>query len=110
MQAIYRPKDEASAAATYVFTCSFGMAIGVDTGGSIFQNVMKEKLQHFGLPTEIADHLEAYIATLRTLPDSSVLKTQVLQAYISRFEALMAPSTGSQAWQGLPASSSGISI
>jgi hypothetical protein len=37
---------------------------------------------------EIADDSAAYIATLKTLPDSSVLKTQVLQAYVNGFRGV----------------------
>lgn len=54
-QAICQPKDEASATAMYAFMRSFGMAVGVSIGGSMFQTVMKTKLGQFGLPTEIAD-------------------------------------------------------
>lgn len=87
-QAICQAKDEARAAAMYAFMRSFGMAIGVGIGGSIFQNVMKTKLRQLGLPTEIAADSVAYIAVLKRLPDSSVMKTQVLQAYVSGFRGV----------------------
>lgn len=38
-QAIAQPRDEAAAAAMYVFLRSFDMAMGVGVGGSVFQNV-----------------------------------------------------------------------
>lgn len=84
-QAIARPKDEASAAAMYAFISSFGIALGVGIGSSVFQNVMKQKLRHLGLPAAIADNSVAYVATLKTLSATSELKTQVLQAYLSGF-------------------------
>ena len=87
-QAIAKPEDEASAAAMYAFMRSFGMALGVGIGGSVFQNVMKSKLQALGLPLAIANDSVAYIETLKSLPATSQLKTQVLQAYVSGFHGV----------------------
>ncbi len=47
----------------YAFLRSFGMALGVGIGGSVFQNVMKIKLR--ALETSIAGNPEAYLAILR---------------------------------------------
>jgi hypothetical protein len=80
-QAICRPSDEAAAAAMHVFLRSFGMGVGVGISDSIFQNVMKVKLKQLSLPMEIALNAESYIATLRTLPEST-FKTDVLEAYV----------------------------
>ncbi|KAK2051268.1 MFS general substrate transporter [Colletotrichum caudatum] len=41
--------DEARAAAMYAFLRQFGMAVGVGVGGSVFQNVMRRKLEELGL-------------------------------------------------------------
>ena len=100
-QAIAKPKDEASAAALYAFMRSFGMAFGVGISGSIFQNVMKTKLSQLGLPTEIAADSLAYIATLETLPDASVLKEQVLQAYVSGFRGVFGTLCGLAGLSGI---------
>jgi MFS family permease len=80
-QAICLPHDEASAAAMYAFLRSFGAAIGVGIGGTVFQNVMKIKLAQFELPVEIARDAESYIVTLVSLP-ASPFKTHVLESYV----------------------------
>ena len=89
-QALCQPKDEASAAAMYMFLRSFGMALGVGIGGTVFQNGMRIKLVALDLPTRIATDAAGYIPTLRSLPDGSVFKTQVLQAYVHGFRAVFA--------------------
>jgi hypothetical protein len=88
-QAICRNGDEGSAAAMYVFLRSWGTALGVGLGGSIFQNVVKVKLVEFGLPTEIASHAEAFIVILRSMPDSPT-KTLILEAYVYGFHGVYA--------------------
>jgi len=80
-QAICLPRDEASAASMYVFLRSFGGAIGVGIGGTVFQNVMKIKLVQLELPVEIARDAESYIVTLMSLP-ASPFKTHVIEAYV----------------------------
>ncbi|KAI1084983.1 major facilitator superfamily transporter [Whalleya microplaca] len=67
-QAMCKPGDEASAAAMYAFVRQFGMALGVNIGGTVFQNVMALKLEWLGLPVEIAKQAESYISTLKSLP------------------------------------------
>ncbi|KIW60705.1 hypothetical protein PV05_00904 [Exophiala xenobiotica] len=52
-QAVCKPGDEGAAAAMYAFLRSFGMALGVGIGGSVFQNVMKIRLRALHLPTSI---------------------------------------------------------
>jgi hypothetical protein len=86
-QAICKPREEASAAAMYAFLRSFGMALGVGIGGSIFQNVMKAKLIKLHLPVPIALNSEAYTVILRTLPNGP-FKAQVLEAYASGFRGV----------------------
>jgi hypothetical protein len=81
-QAIALPRDEASAAAMYAFLRSFGMALGVGIGGSMFQNVMIIKLNQYGLPIEIARNAEAYIHELWSMSADSVLHQQILDAYV----------------------------
>jgi hypothetical protein len=86
-QAICHNGDEGSAAAMYAFLRSFGTALGVGLGGSVFQNVMKTKLVQLGLPTDIADHAESYILTLRAMPDSPT-KMHILEAYVYGFHGV----------------------
>jgi hypothetical protein len=81
-QAIALPRDEAAAAAMYAFLRSFGMALGVGISGSVFQNIMKLKLEQYGLSAEIARNAEAYISVLHTLPDGSVFKSKVIESYV----------------------------
>jgi hypothetical protein len=93
-QAICKPHDESSAAAMYAFLRSFGMALGVGLGGSVFQNVMKTKLMQLNLPVTIAYNAESYIETLRNLPTGSPLKVQVLQAYVTGLHGVYASMCG----------------
>jgi MFS family permease len=86
-QAMCRNGDEGSAAAMYAFLRSWGTALGVGLGGSIFQNVVKTKLIEFGLPTEIASHAEAFIVILHSMPDSPT-KTLILEAYVHGFHGV----------------------
>ncbi|KIW06855.1 uncharacterized protein PV09_02531 [Verruconis gallopava] len=79
-QAIALTGDEAQAAAMYAFLRSFGMALGVGIGGSVFQNVMMIKLNSFGLPNSIARYAEAYIRILWSSPPTEQTD-QILQAY-----------------------------
>ena len=81
-QAICKPRDEGAAATMYAMLRSFGMAVGVAIGGSIFQNVMKIKLRQLGLPEDIAHHAQSYILVLHQLPDGLPLKEGVLNAYV----------------------------
>ncbi|KAI1619298.1 major facilitator superfamily transporter [Exophiala viscosa] len=60
-QAICLPGDEAAAAAMYAFLRSFGMAIGVSIGSTVFQNVMLIKLNELSLPADIAEMSESYV-------------------------------------------------
>ena len=71
----------------YSFLRMFGMTLGVGLGGSIFQNVMKQKLVQLNLPTSIARNAEAYIQVLRTMPQSSE-KDNILAAYVYGFRGV----------------------
>ncbi|KIV87194.1 hypothetical protein PV11_02756 [Exophiala sideris] len=87
-QAISLPGDEGAAFAMYAFLRSFGMAIGVGIGGSIFQNVMSVKLEDLNLPTSIARNAEAYITVLKAgnQPDLAA----VINAYTYGFHGVFA--------------------
>ena len=100
-QAIARPQDEASAAAMYMFLRSFGMALGVGVGGSVFQNVMTIKLHQLGLPASIAREAEGYIAVVHTLPVDSLMKSQILDAYTYGFHGVFGVYCGMAGLAGL---------
>lgn len=81
-QAIALPRDEASAAAMYAFLRSLGSAIGVGTGGSVFQNIMAIKLRQEHLPIDIARNAESYIHDLWNVPMDPTYHRQVVGAYV----------------------------
>lgn len=66
-QAASAPGDEGAAVAMYAFLRSFGMAVGVGVGGSIFQNVMALKLRALNLPESIARDAEGYVTVLKAM-------------------------------------------
>lgn len=92
-QAASQPGDEGAAVAMYAFQRSFGMAIGVGIGGSVFQNVMKSKLVSTGLPTDIALHAEAYIDVLEQLGDTPERRA-IIGAYVFGFHGVFGFFTG----------------
>ncbi|OTB17639.1 hypothetical protein K445DRAFT_309813 [Daldinia sp. EC12] len=92
-QAMCKPGDEGAAAAMYIFTRQFGMALGVGIGATTFQNVMKLKLRWEGLPTDIADQAEAYyLHDLLTLDDTT--RNTVYDAYKFGFQIVFATWIG----------------
>jgi hypothetical protein len=99
-QAICLPHEEAAAAAMYAFLRSFGMALGVGIGSSIFQNVMKMRLQQLGLPVDVALDAESYISILKSLPDSTS-KDNLLEAYVYGFRGVFGAFCGMSGFTGL---------
>lgn len=89
-QAMCKEGEEGLAAAMYGFLRQFGMALGVGVGGSTFQNVMLLKLEREGLSADIAMQSKSFIAELLRLPDDSVFKIQVLDAYVFGFRGVYA--------------------
>ena len=87
-QAVSIPGDEGAAFAMYAFLRSFGMAIGVGIGGSVFQNVMSVKLQDLNLPTSIARNAEAYITVLKAGNQAHL--ADVMSAYTYGFHGVFA--------------------
>ncbi len=81
------PGDEGAAVAMYAFLRSFGMAVGVGIGGSIFQNLIRTALRASHLPTSIAADAEAYVAVLRKMPDTPERAT-LITAYVHGFRGL----------------------
>ncbi|EHY59287.1 MFS transporter L2 [Exophiala dermatitidis] len=80
--------NQGSAVAMYAFLRSFGMAVGVGIGGSMFQNVMKHKLLDLGLSPEIAVRAESYIAVLRQMEPDSPARAAVTAAYVHGFKGV----------------------
>ncbi|OAP64783.1 hypothetical protein AYL99_00755 [Fonsecaea erecta] len=93
-QAACKPGDEGRAVGMYAFLRSFGMAIGVGVGGSVFQNVMKSKLAALGLPTDIALRAEAYLEVLKRMPADSPQRAAAVDAYIAGFHGVFGFLTG----------------
>ncbi|KIX92881.1 uncharacterized protein Z520_11357 [Fonsecaea multimorphosa CBS 102226] len=87
-QAACKPGDEGRAVGMYAFLRSFGMAVGVGVGGSVFQNVMKSKLASLGLPTDIALQAEAYLEILKQMPADSPQRAAAISAYIAGFHGV----------------------
>jgi hypothetical protein len=81
------PGDEGAAVAMYAFLRSFGMAVGVGVGGSIFQNLMRTALRASNLPTSIAADAEAFVAVLRKMPDTPE-RGALISAYHHGFRGL----------------------
>lgn len=86
--------DSGRAAAMYAFMRTLGMTLGVAIGGTIFQNLMKQKLRELGLDEAIAKNAEGFIReTLRNLPANDPLLTSALKAYAHGFRGVFIGQT-----------------
>lgn len=92
-QAVSKPGDEGRAVGMYAFLRSFGMAVGVGVSGSVFQNVMKSKLQDLDLESAIATNAEAYLIVLRAMDDSPA-RQAIIDAYVAGFHGVFGLLTG----------------
>ncbi|EXJ84689.1 hypothetical protein A1O3_05359 [Capronia epimyces CBS 606.96] len=88
-QAVSVAGHEGAAVAMYAFLRSFGMAVGVGIGGSVFQNVMKRRLVALHLDPDIARNAEAYIAVLHDTHPSPH-RSAILNAYVHGFRGVFA--------------------
>jgi len=70
VQAISPTKDVAYASSMFAFMRSLGLCLGVSIGGTIFQNFLRQRLEHYGLSTELAENAEVYVSLLRSTPSS----------------------------------------
>jgi hypothetical protein len=92
IQAAGRPEDAGPAAAFFSFARSLGQAIGVSVGGTILQN--RFKAVALGLPTigPLADgfshQIEGLIAFLKSLPETSAMRKELVQAYSESLRSL----------------------
>ena len=94
IQAIMKTEDCGRAACMYAFMRTLGMTIGVAVGGTVFQNLMAQKLADVALPVEISRNAEAYIAILQTMAATDSARIGILQAYVHGFKGVFAVLTG----------------
>ncbi|KAK5011077.1 hypothetical protein LTR28_005890 [Elasticomyces elasticus] len=92
-QAVSPNKDVAYASCMYAFTRSLGLCLGVALGGTVFQNMLSNRLQHLGLPSEIALDAVGYIPVLRAMVPSSS-KRELIGAYAWALRMVFATLTG----------------
>lgn len=92
IQAAGRPEDAGPAASFFSFCRSLGQAIGVSVGGTILQNRFKAVavgLQTIGpLADEFSHQIEGLIAFLKSLPASSAMRDELVQAYYQSLQSL----------------------
>lgn len=96
-QATCSQDDAAVATSVYSFLRSFGMCLGVATGGTMFQNVLKDRLADDGLPGWIATDATAYAQKLRDMQDTGqkpVMRQMIQDDFTLGFQAVMALLTG----------------
>lgn len=96
-QATCTQYDAAVATSVYSFLRSFGMCLGVATGGTMFQNVLKNQLADDGLPGWIATDATAYAQKLRDMQDTGqkpVMRQMIQDDFALGFQAVMALLTG----------------
>ncbi|KAH6623375.1 major facilitator superfamily domain-containing protein [Chaetomium tenue] len=88
IQAISAVEDAGRAAAMYAFTRALGMSIGVAVGGSVFQNVMINRLAELGLPESIAHNSEVYVEVMSHMDSQDPVRISSLQAYVTGFRGV----------------------
>lgn len=93
IQAAVKPEDCGQAAAMYAFMRSVGMTIGVAVGGTVFQNMMKRKLQELGVNNaiEIAKNAEGFIERLRHLSTEGtegIIGRNIMAGYVEGFRGV----------------------
>jgi hypothetical protein len=94
IQASCRAADAAHAVGMYSYNRSLGLCMGVILGTTVFQNFLRIRLEHVGLPVAIATQFEGFIPILHTMVDGDPLKLEVQQAYAWASKMLFATSCG----------------
>ncbi|KAL2145752.1 hypothetical protein VTI28DRAFT_6447 [Corynascus sepedonium] len=94
IQAVSRVEDAGRAAAMYAFMRTLGMSIGVAVGGTVFQNVMINKLKELELPISIAHNSEAFVQTLSRMDPLDPKRIASIQAYLAGFHGVYWTITG----------------
>lgn len=91
IQASSSNKDLAFAVAMYSFFRSFGQAIGVAVGGTVFQNQMKKKLMSYPLLAAKAEEYSrdssSLVQIIKGLP-AGLEKTQLIQSYANALKGV----------------------
>jgi MFS family permease len=80
IQAVSHVEDAGRAAAMYAFMRTLGMSIGVAVGGTVFQNVMRGKLEDLDLPVSIAKEAEGFVHTVSLLDPKDPKRIAVVSA------------------------------
>ena len=78
----------------YSYNRSLGLCMGVILGTTIFQNFLRIRLEHVGLPVDIAKEFEGFIPLLHMMSDGDPLKLELQQAYAWAMKMLFATSCG----------------
>lgn len=80
IQAMSHSEDAGRAAAMYAFMRSLGMSIGVAVGGTVFQNVMSNKLDELDLPRSIAHNSEAFVKVMYHMDPTDPKRISLIHA------------------------------
>jgi len=80
IQALSRVEDAGRAAAMYAFMRTLGMSVGVAVGGTVFQNVMSNKLEDLGMPVSIAKEAETFVHTMSLMDPSDPQRLAAVSA------------------------------
>lgn len=94
IQASCGAADAAHAVGMYSYNRSLGLCMGVILGTTMFQNFLRIRLNHVGLPVAIASEFEGFIPLLHMMTDGDPLKLEVQQAYAWASKMLFATSCG----------------
>jgi hypothetical protein len=88
-QATAQSRNITHATAMYIFMRSFGLCVGVATGGTVFSNVFLNTLVDNGVPQAkmIAANSEAFAEILKEMP-ASPEKSVLLSSYVSGFHGV----------------------
>ncbi|KAL2201510.1 major facilitator superfamily domain-containing protein [Corynascus similis CBS 632.67] len=94
IQAMSHSEDAGRAAAMYAFMRSLGMSIGVAVGGTVFQNVMSNKLDELDLPRSIAHNSEAFVKVMYHMDPTDPKRISLIHAYVAGFHGIYWTITG----------------
>lgn len=98
IQASCRAADAAHAVGMYSYNRSLGLCMGVILGTTVFQNFLRTRLEHVGLPVDIATRFEGFIPLLHAMTDEDPmkieLKIELRRAYAWASRMLFATSCG----------------
>jgi hypothetical protein len=93
VQATCDIRDIAYASSMYSFFRGVGLTFGVALGGTIFQNLLRQRVHQLDLPNDIASNAVGYATTLRQMSDHG-LRDSITGAYAWAFQRQFAALTG----------------